>query len=201
MVAIRIAKALPLAVVLAVALVLPRGAAAQDPRALVAYVGAQGMAAAAPEVPPAQQIARLRQLYRDYFDVPGLAAFTLGRYRAIASSPQQQEFLRLYEDYTVELYGAQLARYGGLPFRVTGSRSYGAQVVVGSEIVRPDGGPVQIDWHLAQHHGRYLITDVVIGGMSMRTRQRHDFAEWIQANGGRFDALLAVLRQQIAQAQ
>ena len=200
MVVIRIGKGLPLAVLLVGALLIPRGAAAQDPRAIVAYVGAQGMAAVAPEVPPAQRIARLRQLFHDYFDVRGLAAFTLGRYRAIASPQQRHEFRRLYEDYTVDLYGAQLARYGGLPFRVIGSRPYGAETVVGSEIIRSDGSPVHIDWYLAENHGRHRITDVVIGGMSMKNRQRQDFAEWITVNGGRLEALLAVLRQQIAQA-
>jgi hypothetical protein len=33
----------------------------------------------------------------------------------------------------------------------------------------------------------------------MKVTQREDFGRWIQNNGGRFDALLAVLRQQIAQ--
>jgi ABC-type transporter MlaC component len=35
----------------------------------------------------------------------------------------------------------------------------------------------------------------------MKVTQRDEFARWIQNNGGRFDALLAVLRQQIAQGR
>ena len=190
------------AIVAVLALLAPgRSAAVPDPSAIVAYVGTQGMAVASANVPGPQRVARLRQLFHDYFDVAGLADFALGRYRSIASAPEQREYFALYEEYTVQLYGGQLARYGSAPFRVTGCRTYGAQSVVSSEIIRSDGSPVQIDWYLVERYGRYRITDVVIGGMSMKNWQRHDFADWIQANGGRFDALLAVLRQQIAQAQ
>ncbi len=85
-------------------------------------------------------------------------------------------------------------------FRVIGMRAYGGQPVVSSEIVRSDGSRVQIDWHLVDQQGRYEVSDVVIGGYSMEVTQRNDFAQWIQNDGGRFDALLAIMRQQIAQA-
>jgi phospholipid transport system substrate-binding protein len=60
---------------------------------------------------------------------------------------------------------------------------------------------VQIDWYLVNRGGDYKITDLSIGGISMKVTQRDEFARWIQNNGGRFDALLAVLRQQIAQGR
>jgi ABC-type transporter MlaC component len=60
---------------------------------------------------------------------------------------------------------------------------------------------VQIDWYLVNRGGDYKITDLSIGGISMKVTQRDEFSRWIQNNGGRFDALLAVLRQQIAQGR
>ncbi len=201
----RILSATLLAAAIAVAmalglLALPgRSTAVQDPRAVVSYVGTQGMAALGPGVSPAQRDAQLRTLFRYYFDGDALAEFTLGRYRWSATPYQQQEFFRLYEEYTVRSYGAQLAQYGAAPFRVTGGRSSGRQAVVTSEISRPGGNRVEIDWYLIDRHGRYKISDVAVGGVSMKVTQRDEFARWIQSNGGRFDALLAVLRQQIAQ--
>src|SRR5579862_5510156 len=86
-----------------------RPAAAQEvPRAVVYYVGTQGMAALAPQVSPAQRRAILRSLFAAYFDVDDLARFALGRYRAIATPMQQQEFAALYLEYTVATYGARL---------------------------------------------------------------------------------------------
>jgi phospholipid transport system substrate-binding protein len=177
----------------------PPAAAQEDPQAIVAYVGTQGMAALAPQFSPAQRTARLHSLFADYFDVGDLAMFALGRYRAIASPTQLQEYAGLYLEYTVAAYGAHLSQFGLAPFRMIGMHTYGGQPVVSSEIVRPDGGRVQIDWHLVNQYGKYKISDVVIGGYSMEVTQRNDFAQWIQNNGGRFDALLAIMRQQIAQ--
>lgn len=190
--AIGMALALPVAV-------SGRGVAAQDPQAIISYVGTQGMAAIGSNISSAQRAVQLRKLFQDYFDVPGIAEFVLGRYRSSANPQQQQEYINLYEDYTIHTYDTQLSQYGAAPFRVTGSRADGEQIVVTSEIVRPGGSRMQIDWYLINHGGQYKITDLSLGGISMKVTQRDDFARWIQNNGGRFDALLAVLRQQTAQ--
>jgi len=188
--------------VLALAVAVPgRGTAAQDPQAVISYVGTHGMAAVGTNVSPAQRIVQLRELFQDYFDVPGIAEFALGRYRSTANPQQQQEYLGLYRDYTAHAYDTQLGQYGAAPFRVTGSRSDGEQTIVTSEIIRSGGSRVQIDWSLVNRRGDYKMTDVSIGGISMKITQRDEFTRWIQNNGGRFDALLAVLRQQIAQVR
>jgi phospholipid transport system substrate-binding protein len=159
------------------------------------------MAAVGPNNPPTQRTAQLRNLFATYFDVGHTAAFTLGRYRALATPQQLQEYNRLYEEYTAASYGAQLAQVGTASFQIAGSRPYGDQIVVASDITRPGGNPIRVDWYLVNRHGKYKIADVNIGGSSMRLTQRAEFAHWIESNGGRFDALLAVLRQQIAQTR
>jgi len=176
-------------------------AALGDPQAVVALVGAEGLATTAPNVSAAQRSAKLHELFDHYFDVDGGAEFTLGRYRVIATPPQQQEFFRLYGEYTVRTYGARLNQIGTATFRVTGSRVSGRRAVVDSQISRPDGNSVEVVWSLINRHGNFKITDLAIGGVSMRTTQRDDFARWIEGNGGRFDALLAVMRQEISGMQ
>jgi ABC-type transporter MlaC component len=42
------------------------------------------------------------------------------------------------------------------------------------------------------------VSDVTIGGVSMKVALRDQFASWIETNGGRVNALLVVMRQQIA---
>jgi phospholipid transport system substrate-binding protein len=196
----RVLMAIGMALALVVA--LPgRGTAAQDPQAVIGYVGTHGMAAVSPNISPAQRTVQLRELFQDYFDVSGIAEFALGRYRSSANPQQQQEYLGLYQDYTVHAYDTQLGQYGAAPFRVTGSRSDGEQTVVTSEITRPGGSRVKIDWYLVNRRGQYKITDLSIAGISMKITQRDEFARWIQNNGGRFDALLSVLRQQTAQVR
>jgi ABC-type transporter MlaC component len=178
-----------------------RAAPAQDPRAVVAYVAREGLAAANPQLPGRQRFHRLRRLFARDFDIGHIAAFALGRYRLLATPEELREYNHLYVTFTVLVYGNQLAQYANLPVRITDSRVYGGEPVITSEIVRPDGSAVRIDWYLVDRHGRWKIGDVNIGNLSMKASQRQYFAQWIDSNGGRFDALLAVMRQEIAAAR
>jgi len=179
----------------------PREADAQDARAFVANLGNQAIQVLGPSVSPAQRVARFRQLFQNDFDVPGIGQFVLGRYWRTASPQEQQEFLRLFQEYIVQAYASRLGEYGGEPFRVLGSRPAGDETVVTSQIDRPNGGRVMVDWYLTNRGGGLKITDVYVGGVSMKVTQRDEFASVIQRNGGRVDALLAQLRQRLASAR
>src|ERR1051326_2383987 len=118
------------------------GAAAQDARALVASLGNQAIQVLGPQVSPAQRLARFRELFSEDFDVPGIGQFVLGRYWRVANPAEQQEFLRLFQEYIVQSYASRLGEYGGEPFRVTGSRPSGDETVVTSEIQQGNGGRI-----------------------------------------------------------
>src|SRR6266852_7709750 len=135
----------------AVVLVLasPRAANAQDARGFVATLGQEAIQVLGPSVPEVQRQARFRELFRDDFDLPGIGQFVLGRYWRIATPQEQQDFLGLFQEYLVRAYSARLGAYGGEPFRVTGVRPNGAETIVTSEIVRPSGGRIAVDWYLS----------------------------------------------------
>jgi phospholipid transport system substrate-binding protein len=173
---------------------------AADPATFITSVGDQGIRALAPDVAVAERVSRLRQLFRDDFDIPGIGLFALGRYRLSATPQEQQEFFRVYPDFTVRALSNRLDEYGGATFRVTGTRAVGGETVVASEITRANGTRAEFDWYLSTDGGQYRITDVTVGGVSMKLALRDQFASWIENNGRRFGALLTVLRQQIARA-
>ena len=176
-------------------------AASQDAAAFVTSIGTQGIQALRPEVPPSERLARFSRLLQEDFDLTGIGMFALGKYRLSATPQEQQEFFRLYPDFTVRAFSSRLSEYGGASFRVTNGRQLDAGAVVNSEITRPDGSRVQFDWYLTDAGGQYRITDVVVAGLSMKVALRDQFAAWIQNNGGRTSALLAVLRQQTTPAR
>lgn len=184
---------------LVVLVALPRPAAAQDARAFVNTLGKEAIEVLGQNVAPARRVARFRQLFHNDFDMPGIGRFVLGRYWRIATPREQQEFLGLFQEYTVRAYSTRLSQYGGEPFRVTGARPDGDDTVVASEIIRPDGSRVNVDWYLIGGPGQYRITDVYVGGVSMKVTQRDEFASVIQRNGGNVEALLVQLRQKLAQ--
>ena len=181
-------------------LALPRAAGAQDATAFVATLGQQAIQVLGPSVSPTQREARFRELFRNDFDIPGIGQFVLGRYWRIATPQQQQEFLGLFQEYLVRAYSTRLDAYGGAPFRVIGARPNGGETVVASEIIRANGTRVALDWYLIGGAGQYKITDVYVGGVSMKVTERDEFSSVIQRNGGRIDALIAQLRQKLAAA-
>ena len=70
------------------------------------------------KVSPTERLARFRQLFHADFDGPGIARFVLGRYWRSASEEEQQEYLKLFEDYVVFVYGTRLSNFSGETFKV-----------------------------------------------------------------------------------
>ena len=109
--------------------------------------------------------ARFRELFHADFDCPGIARFVLGRYWRNASEEEQQEFVKLFEDYVVFVYATRLSNFGGETIKVRGSRSDGDGVIVSTDVSSPGGAsPLKIDWRLVTENGAYKISDVIVEG-------------------------------------
>lgn len=176
-------------------------AATADPAAVINNLGNRALEVLGKNATPAQRVARFHELFREDFDVPGIARFVLGRYWKTATPEQQEEFVKLFEDYIALVYSNQLAAYSGETLRVTGSRTSAEDAIVASEIIRPTGAPpVKVDWHLTDRNGAYKISDVTVDGISMAVTQRSEFASVIQRNGGQVANLIAQLREKTASA-
>jgi phospholipid transport system substrate-binding protein len=180
--------------------------AGMDPADFINNFGAQ-LQIATRTTSPEQRVAGFRQLFREDFDVPGLGRFVLGRFWRVLSPPEQQEFLGLFENYVVYTYSDRLSEYAGngAAPRVTGSRRDADGVTVSSEITRWSGRgqtvqPIRVDWRLTRHEGVYKISDVIIDGLSMALTGRSEFQGVAERNGGKPQAILAVMRQETANA-
>jgi hypothetical protein len=113
------------------------------------------------------------------------------------SAEQQREFATLFRDYVAQTYSEKLATYGGSPFRVTGTRQNGDETIVTSQVMR-QGSPAELQWHVTDRGGRFVVTDINVNGSSMKVSERDQLASILQRNGGRSDQLLSVMRQQVA---
>src|SRR5204862_4271057 len=131
-----------------------------------------------------------RALHQD-FDLSSISRFVLGPYWRGASEPERQQFKGLLEAHLVRFYGQRLAEYNGESLRVIGSRAEPEDAIVSSEVIRPQGPPIKVDWRLTTRNGVYKITDVNVDGVSMALTQRSEFAGLIQRNGGKLAGLLA----------
>lgn len=142
---------------------------------------------------------RFRQLFHSDFDCPGIARFVLGRYWRNASEEEQQEFVKLFEEYVVFVYTARLSNFGGEAFKIRGSRSDGDGIIVSTDVISPGStSPLRIDWRLVTDNGTYKINDVIVEGVSMLVTQRSEFASIVQRNGGQVRSLLVMMREKTA---
>src|SRR3954465_11325912 len=132
----------------------PQRAAAQDATSFINSLGTRGLQALSPSIPRAQQEARFRQLLDNNFDIPDISRFVLGPYARAMSPEMQQQFAPLFRDYLAQVYVTRLNRYSDTPFRVTGSKPWGGETMVTSQVVANGGSPVEIDWQVANRNGR-----------------------------------------------
>ena len=150
---------------------------------------------------PAIKQARFRQLFHEDFDGAGIARFVLGRYWLSASGEEQQEFIKLFEDYVVFVYTARLANFGGETFKIRGSRSDGNGVIVSTDVISPgNASPLKMEWRLVSENGAYKVNDIIVEGVSMTATQRSEFASIVQRNGGQVRGLIALMREKTASA-
>lgn len=147
------------------------------------------------EIPEAERERHFRQLLHEGFDLNQIARLVLGRYWNQATPAEQAEFVRLLEEYLVQLYAARFADYQQVQLQVEGARNDQGQTIVHSVLLRPQGPPVAIDWRVEPARGRYVITDLIVEGVSMIITQRSEFASVIRQRGGQVEGLLQVLRQ------
>ncbi|KAA0688795.1 MlaC/ttg2D family ABC transporter substrate-binding protein [Azospirillum brasilense] len=148
-----------------------------------------------------QAVQRFRGLLYQGFDVAYIGRWVLGRYWNSATPQQHDEYQKLFERLIVNTYADRFVEYSGETFRISGSRVEGeADTMVSTQIVRPNGPPVNVDWRVRKRDTAYKIIDVVVEGVSMGVTQRQEFASVIGQNGGRVEGLLQALRQKVGSA-
>ena len=132
------------------------------------------------------------------FDVPYIGRWVLGRYWNSANDAQRTEYQKLFEQLIVNTYAERFVEYSGETFKITGINPAGeADSMVTTQIVRPNGPPVNVSWRVRKSGADYKIIDVVVENVSMGVTQRQEFASVIEQNGGRVDGLIQALRQKV----
>jgi phospholipid transport system substrate-binding protein len=188
--------ALALAVIAGISAAPRPVAAGQTPAEFISVIGADVLQEMRADVPLAHKEDYFRQMLRQDADLDGISRFVLGPYWRIASAEQRQEFEKLFEDYLIRSDGPLLVQHSGGTFRVTGSRTNPAGVIVTSQITSTQGQPIEMDWQLGISDGRYKIQDVSIDGVSAAISRRSQMEAMMSRAGGQVTALLAMMRQE-----
>lgn len=158
-------------------------------RAIAAFSAKSDMAAAR---------RKFHTLLTEGFDIPYIGRWVLGRYWKIATPAQQAEYQRLFEKMIVETYAGRFAEYSGETFKITGAIGESpTDTTVSTQIVRPNGPPLGVDWRVRKTDAAYKIIDVKVEGVSMGITQRDEFKSILTSKGDEFEGLLSVLRAKV----
>jgi len=124
-----------------------------------------------------------------------IALFTLGSYGASAAPSTVDAFVEAFTNYSIAVYEKGLNRYEGQVLKVTGSMDRAADdSVVQAELVSPNpsnGQPVKLAFRVRRNDaGAPIITDLLIGGVSLATTERDEFTAYLKQHDGSVPELI-----------
>jgi len=200
-----IERRLVLATALGLPLALPfrQAAAAIDAARASTFIQSTGnelVGAINSNAPVARRRESVAGILRRAVDIEGVGRFILGRFWRTATPAEQQEYTKLFEETLIHNLASRFGEYQGVKFTLGRSQANTEEdVMVSTSVERPNTAAFTLDWRVAEVGGGPRIIDMIAEGTSLRLTQRSEYASVIQRNGGQVSALLAAMRQQIAQ--
>ncbi len=120
-----------------------------------------------------------------HFDFERMTALAVGRSWRTATPEQQQQLIEQFKTLLSRTYSNAFVQYRDQqitykPLRLDPSAT---EATVRTEIVRPGGNPVQIDYSMAKKGNDWKAYDVIVGGVSLVTNYRDEFNQQVQSGG------------------
>ena len=131
-----------------------------------------------------------------HFDIERMSRYVLGQHWKDASAEQKEQFVAEFKTQLIRTYGTALFEYTGdqeiiyKPFRYEeGDR----QAAVKTEVPRPDGPNIPVEYRMVLNDGKWQVWDVVIENLSTVQNYRAQYGTVVNARG--LDGLIASLSE------
>lgn len=142
---------------------------------------------------------RLAPVLREVFDFRAMARFAIGpTFWPELNESQKEEVIDLFAEMSIATYAARFDGYSGQSFRISETADAGrGRQLVRTQLVRPNGEPVGLDYVLIPEEGEgWRIIDVLLdGSVSELARQRAEYTAVLRRQG--YDGLVAALEEVI----
>lgn len=126
--------------------------------------------------------------------IDSVGKFAVGRTWREMSDAQQKAYLTAFRSYISQTYQNRFGDYAGEDIVVTGSTDAGKKgIIVKSDLVRPKGGPLKVDWVVTDRTGSPLLADVMFEGVSLAITLRETFGGMLEKRKGDVDGFIADL--------
>jgi phospholipid transport system substrate-binding protein len=153
-----------------------------------------------PDITREERKTRLQSVMDQYFHVPGIGRWVLGRHWRQASAEEREEYLELFGMLLIESYVDKFASYSGETLEIVKTDTRNEKdAIVSSTLKRPEiNQVVQLEWRVRTNNGIYKIIDIMVEGISMGQTQRSEFASAIKSNDGDMGKFLEELRVRVS---
>lgn len=141
---------------------------------------------------------RLEPVVRSQFDLPFMAAKSVGRYWKTASQEERDQLVKTFSRFSVANYAGRFDGWSGQTFETLGvDASARGTMLVRTKLLNPSGDDIQLYYRLRNGtDGRWKIIDVYLNGtVSELALRRSEYSSLIEREG--FEALLIALNKRI----
>lgn len=130
-----------------------------------------------------------------HFDFPRMTRLALGQAWQQADPRQRDELVREFRTLLVRTYAASMTSYRDqtVAFKPPAAGDATNEVTVRSQILRPGGQPVPVDYSLNLIEGSWKVFDVAVSHISLVSNFRSSFTSEVQRGG--IDGLIQTLRE------
>ncbi len=135
----------------------------------------------------------VREVVFPRLDRERTAQWVLGANWRIATPAQREQFIAEFSDLLLRTYGTALRQYDSekLNYLPAQAPAGADRVTVRTEIIRPDGPKVSVDYLLTNRSGEWKVYDVIIENVSLVVTYRSEYSAIIKRDG--MDGLLKQL--------
>jgi phospholipid transport system substrate-binding protein len=128
------------------------------------------------------------------FDVPFMTRLSVGPPWAKLSPDEKQRAAHAFARYITTNYAGQFDGFSGERFEILGEQRIPHATMVRTQIVKPDGEKVTINYALHDNDNAWQIRDVYLAGtISELATRRSDFTSTLRSGG--IEALIARLNK------
>ncbi len=141
---------------------------------------------------------QLAPVIKSSFDMPFISRTVLGKYWETFNNEQRSRFVEAFTHMSIATYAANFDSYSGERFKTISEKEVGGgRILVESQLIKSDGGQVQLDYLLHRTGSQWSIINVIAEGVSDLALKRADYSGFLKNNG--FEALLKKLNEKTNQ--
>ncbi len=116
---------------------------------------------------------RLAPVITAGFDMPFIAKTAVGRYWETFNNEQKSKFVETFSKLSIATYAFHFDVYSGERFNFILEKDLrDGQILIQTQLIKSDGGKVQLDYVLHRNEDQWYIINVITDGVSLSQRVR-----------------------------